>query len=101
MSVSTDKVPLRKSCIYLIKVDNSGYLEGVVCPSYFYYPVPECLLTHLQGPSRFGYATAMGVVHLTDAPMTFQTTLFSDRSGRSSNNVLVPQSTPRHIATPT
>ncbi|KAI5982875.1 hypothetical protein EDD15DRAFT_2202471 [Pisolithus albus] len=59
-SVSTDKAPLRKSCVHLVRVDNRQRLEGV-----FFFLLANC---------------------------DTQTTLYSDCSGRSSNNVL-PSST--------
>ncbi|KAI6026744.1 hypothetical protein BKA83DRAFT_4588626 [Pisolithus microcarpus] len=110
MSASTDKVPLRKSCVYLIKVDNSGYLEGVVCLSYF-VGLDDVVLGFAVVLSRtqMPLDTSPRAIkirppnchgHRAHAPMIFQTTLYSDCSGRSSNNVLAPQSTARHIATP-
>ncbi|KAI5987889.1 hypothetical protein EDD15DRAFT_2199324 [Pisolithus albus] len=89
----------QQSCLCLVMVENNAFLEGVVSPSYFagfddvvleFAVVLSRTRIHLQGPSKSGYPTAMGVVHWTAGPMISQTALYSDCSGRSSNNVLCP-----------
>ncbi|KAI5994703.1 hypothetical protein EDD15DRAFT_2195852 [Pisolithus albus] len=86
------------SCVCLVRVDNTRHLEGVVPPSYFYYPILECLLKHVQGPSKSGYPTAKSIVHTHER--TLKRRYILTVAVEEANNVLVPQSVrPQLIST--